>query len=37
MFFGKNGEVLLAEDREFDPSKDPRYADGGYEKPKSDQ
>jgi hypothetical protein len=37
VFFGKNGDVLLAEDPKFDPGKDPRYANGGYEKPKKDQ
>lgn len=37
VFFGKNGDVLLAEDPAFDPDKDPRYANGGYEKPKKNQ
>jgi hypothetical protein len=37
VFFGKNGDVLLADDPAFDPAKDPRYASGGYEKSKQDQ
>ncbi len=34
-YFGKNGDLLISQDPTFDPAKDVRYANGGYEKAKN--
>jgi hypothetical protein len=34
IYFGRNGDAIVSEDPNWNPANDPRYAGGGYEKPK---